>query len=85
MFKRHETTFKQITFGQLSDDKEMPLLKVDHENPDLGVNSVSKFSSQYASTNRTANYPTTPAGKLALPDLIGMVDLQTIQAGDLSR
>jgi hypothetical protein len=66
------------TFTESSDDKENAVLEKKPENLDTGVGQVSKVSSQYDSANPRTNAPTTPAGRLALPDLIGMVDVQTI-------
>lgn len=73
------TAAKKIPFDLASDDKENAVLENKQENLDSGVNRLPKFSSQRNSPNQRIDVPTTPAGRLALPDLIGMVDVQTVQ------
>jgi DNA replication ATP-dependent helicase Dna2 len=70
---------KQITISLSSDDKESPLLEKHQGTLEFGAHHVSQLSSRQDTANQRINPPTTPAGRLALPDLIGMVDVQSVE------
>lgn len=70
---------KQITFSVSSDDKENAVLEKGQGSLDSGAHHVSQLASRQDTAHQMLNPPTTPAGRLALPDLIGMVDVQCVQ------
>jgi hypothetical protein len=69
----------QITFSISSDDKENTVLEKDQGSLESGAHLVSQLASRQDTAHQRINPPTTPAGKLALPDLIGMVDVRCVE------
>jgi hypothetical protein len=70
---------KQITFSISSDDKENTVLGKAQDSLESGAHHVSQLASRQDNAPQGMNPPTTPAGRLALPDLIGMVDVQCVE------
>jgi hypothetical protein len=70
---------KQITLSISSDDKENTVLEKFQGSLESGAHHVSQLASRQDAAHQRINPPTTPAGRLALPDLIGMVDVKCVE------
>ncbi len=70
---------RKETFSVSSDDQENIVLENGHGDVEFRAHHVSQLSSRQDNARQRINPPTTPAGRLALPDLIGMVDVQNVE------
>jgi DNA replication ATP-dependent helicase Dna2 len=74
-----QTAAKKIIACASSDDKENTVLEKGQGSLKFEDHHVSQLASRQDNSNQGINPPTTPAGRLALPDLIGMVDVQSVE------
>jgi len=70
---------EKIASSVSSDDKENTVLGKNQGSLQFEDHHAFQLSSQQGNANQKINPPTTPAGRLALPDLIGMVDVQNVE------